>query len=77
MTTERDITYQDLQKFNQDYQHTPASAALSRAVQENGVIAASRNYAAKRDLNRVFSIEIETGTVTAQKKAVVVGYLQR
>ena len=77
MTTEQDITYQDLQKFNQDYEQTPASASLGRAVQENGVIAASRNYAAKRDLNRVFSIEVETGAVTAQKKAVVAGYLQR
>ena len=69
MTTEQDITYQDLQKFNQDYEQTPASAALGRAVQENGVTAASRNYAAKRDLNRVFSIEVETGAVTAQKKS--------
>ena len=58
MTAEQDITYQDLQKFNQDYEQTPASASLGRAVQENGVIAASRNYAAKCDLNRVFSFNI-------------------
>ena len=69
MTSEQDITYQDLQKFNQDYEQTPASASLGRAIQENGVVASSRNYAAKRDLNRVFSIEVETGAVTAQKKS--------
>ena len=28
MTAEQDITYQDLQKFNQDYEQTPASASL-------------------------------------------------
>lgn len=67
--TDKDITFEDLTTFDEDLQNTPASAALGRAVQANGVIKASHNYAAKRDLNRVFSIELETGSVTAQKKS--------
>ncbi|MGX5376739.1 aminopeptidase C [Ligilactobacillus sp. LYQ135] len=65
----KDITYADLSKFDQDLINTPASTALARSVQENGVVKASMNYDAKRSLNRVFSLEVETGTVTAQKKS--------
>lgn len=67
--TKQDITYDDLQQFNRDYEQTAASASLGRAVQSSGVVATSRNYAAKLELNRVFSIELETGKVTNQKKS--------
>lgn len=65
----RDLTMQDLEFFDKKLLETPASEALGRAVQQNGVIASSKNYGARRHLNRTFSVEIETGKVTAQKKS--------
>lgn len=68
-TNSKNITFKDLNTFDQDLKNTPSSSVLGRAVQTNGVIKTSQNYAAKRNLNRVFSIELDTGTVTAQKKS--------
>lgn len=69
LNDKKDISFDDLSNFNTDLENTPAATPLARAVQENGVTKASHNYAAKRDLNRVFSLELDTGAVTAQKKS--------
>jgi bleomycin hydrolase len=65
----KDISTADLAKFHKLFAAQPLQQAIARAVQNNGVTAASENYAAKRQLERVFSIEIPTGKVTNQKKS--------
>jgi len=65
----KDLTLTDLSNFSNDLKKVPASNVIARAVQENGVDAASKNFAAKKELNRVFSIEVETGEVTHQKQS--------
>ncbi len=65
----KDLTLTDLSNFSNDLKEVPASNVIARAVQENGVDAASKNFAAKKELNRVFSIEVETGEVTHQKQS--------
>ncbi|MCF1684406.1 C1 family peptidase [Tetragenococcus halophilus] len=65
----KDLTLTDLSNFSNDLKEVPASSVIARAVQENGVDAASKNFAAKKELNRVFSIEVETGEVTHQKQS--------
>ena len=65
----KDLTLTDLSNFSNDLKEVPASNVIARAVQENGVDATSKNFAAKKALNRVFSIEVETGEVTHQKQS--------
>ena len=65
----KDINVKDLEKFNNDFESTPSSSALARTVQQNGVTTSSKNYAEKRQLKRVFSIDLETSAVTDQKKS--------
>ncbi|GAJ26781.1 aminopeptidase C [Liquorilactobacillus sucicola DSM 21376 = JCM 15457] len=66
---ERDITMNDLASFRTELEDTPSAKVIARAVQKNGVNAASENYVAKRNLNRVFSLDLETGKVTNQKRS--------
>lgn len=66
---EKDITMSDLASFRTDLNKTPSANVIARAVQKNGVNAVSENYAAKRDLNRAFSLDLETGKVTNQKRS--------
>ena len=65
----RDLTCADLENFQNAYDETPCADVIARAVQENGVAKASRNFAAKAGLDHVFSVEVETGKVTNQKKS--------
>lgn len=64
----KDITTADLEKFHQLFEKQPVQQVIARAVQNNGVAAASENIAAKSQLDRVFSIELPIGKVTNQKK---------
>ncbi|KRL00617.1 C1 family peptidase [Liquorilactobacillus capillatus] len=66
---ERDITKDDLAFFRTALDGVPAANVIARAVQKNGINATSENYAAKRKLNRVFSVDLKTGAVTNQKKS--------
>lgn len=63
------ISFDDLKKFEQDFMQTPTNEVVARSVQQNGIDASSKNYAAKKDLNRVFSVETKTGHVTSQKQS--------
>lgn len=65
----KDITTADLEKFHQLFEKQPVQQVIARAVQNNGVAAASENIAAKSQLDRVFSIELPIGKVTNQKKS--------
>ena len=61
-----------VQKCGENLRYVPLSlcdAEMCRqAVQENGVTAASKNFAAKANHDHVFSVEVETGKITNQKK---------
>ncbi|GEQ50418.1 aminopeptidase C [Tetragenococcus koreensis] len=65
----KDLTFENLADFTDALNQIPASSVIARAVQENGIDAVSKNSAAKAELNRVFSIEVETGEVTHQKQS--------
>jgi len=65
----KDLSFDDLADFAADFKQTPASDVIARAVQENGIDAVSKDLSAKAALNRVFSVEIETGEVTHQKQS--------
>lgn len=63
------ISFDDLKTFEQTLSQTPASDVIARSVQQNGIAATSINHAAKKDLNRVFSVEVPTNSVTYQKQS--------
>lgn len=65
----KDLTLTDLQQFQADLKQAPANQALARAVQQNGVQKTSADHAFLRDLNRTFSVEVETDSVTNQKQS--------
>ena len=65
----KDLTSADLENFQSAYEQTPCADVIARAVQENGVTAASKNFAAKAGHDHVFSVEVETGKITNQKKS--------
>ena len=55
----KDLTNADLENFQSAYEKTPCADVIARAVQENGVTAASKNFAAKANHDHVFSVEVE------------------
>ncbi len=63
------ISFDDLKTFEQTLAQTPASDVIARSVQQNGIAATSINHAARKDLNRVFSVEVPTNSVTYQKQS--------
>lgn len=73
----KDLTNADLENFQSAYEKTPCADVIARAVQENGVTAASKNFAAKANHDHVFSVEVETGKITNQRRADAAGCFQR
>ncbi|PWG00541.1 C1 family peptidase [Levilactobacillus bambusae] len=65
--SEKALTQQDIQAFHQDLATQPAAEVIGRAVQTNGVLKASEDPKAATRLNRTFSVELDTGTVSNQK----------
>ena len=65
----KDLTPTDFKKFQQDLDQTPASDSLARAVQQSGVLAASADHTFLSHLNRAFSVEVETDSVSNQKQS--------
>lgn len=57
----------DLADLHADLVQQPAHEVISRAVIKNGVLAASEDPQAAVRLNRTFSVELDTGTVSNQK----------
>lgn len=64
-----EITPEAVAQFQKKMAHTPGSAALQRAVMNNGIKATSQDPTAASRLNRTFSVELDTGKVSNQKKS--------
>ncbi|MDF7638076.1 C1 family peptidase [Lactobacillus sp. ESL0791] len=62
-----EITSQEIEKFSSAFNSNPQNQTIARAVQRSGILEASYNERAQTDLNRVFSTELDTENVTAQK----------
>lgn len=65
----KDLTTENLVSFEKELATTPAGSVIARAVQQNGIDATSKNVAEKTVLTPVFSVEVETGSVTHQKQS--------
>ena len=61
------LTSADLAAFHADLVKQPAHEVISRAVRQNGVLAAAKDPEAQVRLNRTFSLELPTGKVSNQK----------
>lgn len=71
-----EITFDQIKAFQDQLDQHPASGALGRAVQNVGPQAASRETMDGEDMKPVFSIDLDTGSVANQKKAVGAGSLR-
>ena len=69
MPVSAQITAADLARYEQELAAYPGAEPLARAVQNTGVVEASKNFAAKQHLDHVFSVEVKTGKVTNQKQS--------
>lgn len=65
----KDLTAKDLQEFKADLDKTPASQVIARTVQQNGILKASADHSFLKNLDRTFSVEVETDSVTNQKQS--------
>lgn len=63
-----EITYKTIESFNKNLKNIPNYETIQRAVMNNGINKSCENYAyIAKNLNRTFSIDIDTGKVTDQK----------
>ncbi len=65
----REVTLQDIKNYQAAYHAVPGGAVVKRTVMNNGINAASEDTAVKAKLNRAFSLELDTGAVSNQKKS--------
>lgn len=65
----KELTSDSIQYFKKQLNQQPAKEIVAHAVMNQGINAVSENPKAKVDLNRVFSIDLPTGKVTAQEKS--------
>ncbi|KRN22960.1 C1 family peptidase [Lacticaseibacillus camelliae] len=63
------VTAEDLAKYQQDLEKTPASAAIQKAVMNNGVLKSAENTASQTTMTQTFSIDLSTGKVADQKQS--------
>lgn len=63
------LTSQEIKALHNHFADHPSSAVIQRAVMRSGVFEASYNPEARKKLNRVFSVEVETGEVTNQRNS--------
>ncbi|XIF20620.1 MAG: aminopeptidase [Acetilactobacillus jinshanensis] len=63
------LTQQDYKQMNNNLKAQPDAGVVSRAIQENGINNVARNPKVKAHLNRVFSLDLNTKTITDQKHA--------
>lgn len=64
----KDINKESLSKFNEDLQHTAQNEVIKNAVNNLGVNKVAQQFN-NSHLDDTFSLEIETGTVSNQKKS--------
>lgn len=65
--TEQAITSEQIKQYHQDYVSRETAPIIARAVMKNGINASSEDPAAAQRLNRIFSLELDTGKVSNQK----------
>lgn len=63
------VTAEDLAKYQADLENTPGSAAIQKAVMNNGVLKSSEDVHSQTTLEKTFSIDLSTGTVADQKQS--------
>lgn len=61
--------------FEDDFVKDKKKVMAQRAVHKNGIQASCESIEAKQTLRPVFSIDLETGKVTDQKRSAVAGCL--
>lgn len=63
------VTAEDLAKYQADLENTPGSAAIQKAVMNNGVLKSSEDVHSQTTMEKTFSIDLSTGTVADQKQS--------
>lgn len=66
---ENELGKQDLEQLHQDFKNAPKSDILSRIITQNGINQAAQDPDAQVRLDPVFSVDLQTGTVTNQKQS--------
>lgn len=67
MTKEHDLTSKMVEKLKKEFHSRKDAEIIARAIQKNGIKAASEDPAASERLHRAFSYEIKTGKPTNQR----------
>lgn len=62
-----ELSQDQIKQFHQDFVSRETASVISRAVMKNGIKASSEDPSALTRLNRVFSVELDTGKVSNQK----------
>ncbi|ERL63967.1 C1 family peptidase [Schleiferilactobacillus shenzhenensis] len=65
----QEITADQIAAYAQETQAQPAASVLAGATQKNGINAASYNNAVADKLDPTFSVEVDTGAVSNQKRS--------
>ena len=66
---EKEITFEDLQSFEANFNESKVNRVAMNAVTKAGVLDAARNYAVQQNNPYTFSIEVEAGKVCNQEKS--------
>ena len=67
MTEEHDLTSKMVEKLKKEFHSRKDAEIIARAIQKNGIKAASEDPTASERLHRAFSYEIKTGKPTNQR----------
>ena len=65
----KEISLKDIKKFDDNFNKNPGNIIAMNAVNENGIIASSKSFEAKRNNQFSFSVEVEAGKVCNQKQS--------
>lgn len=65
----KEISFKDIKKFDDNFNKNPGNIIAMNAVNENGIIASSKSFEAKRNNQFSFSVEVEAGKVCNQKQS--------
>lgn len=63
------LTEQDFSALHDDFKNAPKSDVLSKIIEQNGINQAAQDPDAQVRLNPVFSVDLQTGSVTNQKQS--------
>ncbi|GAD17313.1 C1 family peptidase [Lentilactobacillus otakiensis] len=63
------LTDKDFSELHNDFKSAPKSDVLSRIIEQNGINQAAQDPDAQVRLNPVFSVDLQTGSVTNQKQS--------